>query len=50
MERRNDVPDSLQEEWAYTKNFWVDSDGELAKYQQRKQDTREETELPVAVS
>lgn len=50
MEQRNDVPDVLQEEWTYTKNFWVDSDGELAKYQQRKQDTREETELPVAVS
>jgi hypothetical protein len=32
MEQRNDVPDALQEEWTYTKNFWKDSDDELAKY------------------
>lgn len=47
MEQRNDILDALQEEWTYTRNFWKDSDGELAKFQQRKQDTREETEQLV---
>jgi hypothetical protein len=43
MEQRNDIGDALQEEWKYTKTFWNESDRELAKYRQRKQETREET-------
>ncbi|KAE9364768.1 hypothetical protein N431DRAFT_447923 [Stipitochalara longipes BDJ] len=45
VEKRDDVLDALQFEWAHTRDFWKDSEGELAKYQQRKQEIREEIEV-----
>jgi hypothetical protein len=48
IEQRNDIMDALQQEWMCTKNFWKDADGELARYQKRKGEMREETELVIS--
>ena len=44
VEKRDDVLDALQFEWTHTRDFWRDADGELDKYQRRKQEIREEFE------
>jgi hypothetical protein len=47
MEQRNDILEALQHEWMCTKNFWKNADGELGRYQKRKEETREETALVI---